>query len=416
MIRKPQFALVAMLFSVAFAATDIAAQVQRAGFAPRHTQQGYASQRSAQQGYSQPVRRTVQPANRPITVSRVAEMPPVAGMPTRSRQSAPGGGVYARSQNMEYLGEGEIIQEYYDDGHGHGEILDGGCGDCGQCDVCQIHCPPYQLISFADMEYSIGIQGFSGVPNQFNLGSFGFSQGINWGFPVPVLPFLNLSGQAGVRFVQSENFGLLGGAPAISSRNQTFWTAGISRRVDYGLQFGVVVDGLSESWYHNASFTQLRGEIGFVGGFGNQLGFRFTANMKDDTAAVRAGLATLGLPLVPGSTSFDTNDTYRFFYRHTWDQARGGHAEFFGGFAENSSGVLGADFLIPIAERWALTSSFTYLPPSGGSVVSNTLDETWNVGMGLTWYPKGLTKWSKMYHRPLMNVADNGTFVFKRQP
>jgi len=409
MIRKQQFALVAMLFSVAFAATDIAAQVRRTGFMPRH----------AQQGYAQPVRRTVQPANRPITVSRVAEMPSVTRGVSRPMQSAPSGGVYARTQNMEYIGEGEVIEEYYDDGQGYmpGEMVDGGCGDCGQCDVCQIHCPPYQLISFADMEYSLGIQGFSGVPNQANFGSFGFSQGINWGFPVPVLPFLNLSGQAGIRFVQAENFGVLGGTPAVSSRNQTFWTAGISRRVDYGLQFGIVVDGLTESWYYDGNFTQLRGELGFVGGYGNQLGFRFTANMKDDSAAVTAGLGTLATgPLVAGSTSFDTNDTYRFYYRHSWDQARGGHAEFFGGFAEDSAGVFGADFLIPIAERWALTSNFTYLAPTNGTVVSDALDETWNIGMGLTWYPKGLTKWSKLYHRPLMNVADNGTFVFKRQP
>ena len=116
MIRKQQFAFVAMLFSVAFAATDIAAQVRRAGFVPRH----------AQQGYSQPARRTVQPANRPIVVSRVAEMPAVTREVSRPMQSAPGGGVYARTQGMEYIGEGEVIEEYYEDGHGYmpGEILD----------------------------------------------------------------------------------------------------------------------------------------------------------------------------------------------------------------------------------------------------------------------------------------------------
>lgn len=345
-----------------------------------------------------------------LSVSRVAQqnkVTPVRSAPRRSYSD-----IYRRnSRGVSYsqpvMQSQSIIEEEYIE-HDTNHIADLACGDCGQCDVCQIHCPPYQLISFADMEYSVGIQGFKGVPNLGRSGSFGFNQGINWGFPVPLLPLLDLSGQIGVRFTQANMYG---DNFTSENRDQTFLTAGISRRVDYGLQMGIVVDYLDDQWYYEGSFTQLRTELAMVGECGNQFGFRFTSDMKDSPTEVAAGLA--GFPTIDGVTNFSANDTYRFFYRQSWDQIRGGYAEGFAGFTEGSQGLVGTDFLIPIAERWALTADFTFLIPSSSTTLSS-IDEGWNIGMGLTWYPKGLSTWSKLYHRPLMDVADNGTFMFKR--
>ena len=263
--------------------------------------------------------------------------------------------------------------------------------------------PSFQIVSFADMEYTVGVQGFTGVPNLGESGSFGFNEGINWGFPMPVLPMLGLSGQIGVRFAQS-NFH--GANMTTENRNQTFFTTGISRRVDYGFQMGVVFDYLSDDWYYEGSFAQVRSEFGWVGEFGNEIGFRYISGVQDSSDEVADGLRSIGFT---GIMDFDPINTYRFYYRQQWDQVRGGHAELMGGFTENGDGMLGGEFLIPIAERWALTSDVTALFPSS----SSPIDESWNIGMNLTWYPKGLTTWSQLYHRPLFDTADNGTFMFQ---
>lgn len=268
--------------------------------------------------------------------------------------------------------------------------------------------PTYQLVSFADMEYFVGVQGFKGVPNLGESGSFGFNEGINWGFPMPILPLLSLSGQVGARFTQSDFYGA---NLTADSHSQTFLTGGISRRVDYGFQMGVAVDYLNDNWYYDGSFVQLRSEIGFVGGYGNLFGFRACNGLQDDAPGVSAGLASIGFGAI---TNFEPIDTYRFFYRQQWDQVRGGHIEASGGFTENGDGLFGAEFMIPIAERWALTSNVNCLLPSTSVTSLAQIDESWNVGMGLTWYPKGLSTWSRLYHRPLFNVADNGSFMFKR--
>ncbi|MEE2640819.1 MAG: DUF6666 family protein [Planctomycetota bacterium] len=323
-------------------------------------------------------------------------------------------GIYGRPisrvqyDNVEFLGNETVIDE---ETEVVGEPLMAAglpCGDCGVCDACRIYCPPYQLVSFADMEYFAGVQGFKGVPNLGQSGSFGFNEGINWGFPVPMFPLLSLSGQIGFRFTQSE---FNGSNFTSDTRDQLFLTGGISRRVDYGLQMGVAVDYLNDNWYFDGSFAQLRSEFGLVGSCGNQIGFRLTANLDDDSQDISDGLSAVGFTAI---NNFEPVDTYRFFYRHAWDQMRGGHVEWMAGFTENGDGLVGTDFLIPIAERWALNSNFTCLLPTGNATATNQIDESWNVGLGLTWYPKGLSTWSKLYHRPLFDVADNGSFMFQR--
>ncbi len=64
-------------------------------------------------------------------------------------------------------------------------------------------------------------------------------------------------------------------------RNQLFLTVGAFRRVDYGLQGGLVIDYLKERWYYRSSLTQLRGELSFRTLAGSEFGFAFATGIED---------------------------------------------------------------------------------------------------------------------------------------
>jgi hypothetical protein len=87
--------------------------------------------------------------------------------------------------------------------------------------------------------------------------SFGFYGGFNFGIPLCRLTCGLLSGQFGVRSV-STNFD--GNEFTTEDRRQIFVTTGVYRRVDYGLQFGVVADFLHEEWFTETDLIQLRAE------------------------------------------------------------------------------------------------------------------------------------------------------------
>jgi hypothetical protein len=75
-----------------------------------------------------------------------------------------------------------------------------------------------------------------------------------------------------------------------------------------------------------------------------------------------------------------------------------------------SAAAIGADIHVGLGEHWALESGFSYLIPSRDSVGA-AIDESWNIGINVVWYPHGVTNGTcKSYFRPLFNVADNGTF------
>jgi len=231
---------------------------------------------------------------------------------------------------------------------------------------------------------------------------------------LPVFTGLGLSGQLGARAIQANGNGA---GFTTDTRNQTFVTAGAFRRVDYGLQFGVVFDYLNEDWYFNSNFGQVRGEIGWVGTYGNLLGFRFTSGTSKgpDVAQqvqIQNVVNTINPPLSP-FTTFVPLDTYRFFYRQHFAQT-GAIVEGFGGFSGQSQGLLGADMWVPITEHILLRTNATLLIDDSDGSDAN-VDEGWNVSAGLVFYPKGWCRWQKAYHKPMFDPADNGTFLFGRQ-
>ena len=297
----------------------------------------------------------------------------------------------------------------------------GGCGDigCGIDDCCgRGACPPSILQDYwlngifgtlSGAEFFVGGAGFRSetfqvAPGSFDDASFGFQGGFNVGVPLCRLTGGLLSGQFGVRHITSS---LDGNSFSDDNRNQTFFTAGLFRRVDYGLQIGVVADVLREEWFTDSQTVQLRGDFAWVYPRGSAFGFRFTSELDDDFSDGTIN----GVDFTDLRTT--TVDTYRFYYRHgaSW----GGFFEVSAGWAEESF-LVALDHDIPVSETISLQSNLTYLSgddlPADLPFAANG-DEAWNLSVGIAWRPRGRC-WYRSYNTPVLPVADNGTLIQRR--
>lgn len=348
-----------------------------------------------------------------------------------------GGGSSSRGQ----IYEGVVHEEVYSgdiyggDIYGDEVYIDGDCGcdasigqQCRGGDCCgRGGCPdgPCWLgnlgKAFQTGEYFGGAVGFQNplftTPGQEepadenNLASdssFGAYGGFNLGIPLCRLSCGVLSGQFGIRSVNT-NFN--GNEFSSEDRRQIFVTTGVYRRVDYGLQFGVVADILHEEWFTESDLVQIRADIGWVYPAGHTFGFRYATGVQDDE--------TQGAFDGENFINFfqTTEDNYRFYYRHVapW----GGWGEAFVGWAEASQTIIGVDVDLPVTDRISFQSGFTaFLNDDVVAANSNfqggNLNESWNLFAGVSFKPQG-RGWYKSYDRPLFSVADNGTFLTRRQ-
>ena len=311
--------------------------------------------------------------------------------------------------NSDQLYVSETIIEG-DDGHGAMHVDDccgSGCGRCARC--CLIPCP---VVCWENFSMFGGVQGFTGPVNRGETGSFGFHEGLNYGSALPCTPCGELAWQAGVRTTQSN---LSGSALTTDERNQTFVTAGLFRRVDWGLQGGVVFDYLRESWYFNGNLSQLRGELSWMFPCKHELGFWFAAEGRGDSVQSRFRDPRTGITTTTTET-YRPTDLYAFYYRHRFGEGDYGNARVFAGFTGESDGLIGADVNIPFTNHWSFQSGFTFLVPDeakGFTLDSGHAQESWNLSMSLVWTP-GRNLCSKSYSQPLFNVADNGSFMLDR--
>lgn len=307
------------------------------------------------------------------------------------------------------LGPGEFIVE---EGSKTGQLLfeGGGGGDCcggqGCQQCCLIPCPRLSLDNF---EFSAGVHGFTGPKNRGNSGSFGFHTGFNWGAPVPCS-----NGCFGAQIGLNATFSNFSGAAFTDTdRQQLFVTGGLFRRVDWGLQGGLVIDYLSDRWYTDTDLAQVRGEASWVFPCTHELGVWFATDIQDDT---QLSIFSGTTPSV--SETWASTDLYAFFYRHRFAGDLGASARFFAGFSGDSDGLIGGDLRIPLSCDWALETGFAYLIPeeaTTGAVGGGHEHESWNVAMTLVWYPGCRSAFGTDYYRPLFNVANNGSFMVSRQ-
>ena len=139
------------------------------------------------------------------------------------------------------------------------------------------------------------------------------------------------------------------------TRNQIFATGGLFRRVDWGLQGGVVFDYLSDHWYADYEVTQLRGEGSWVFPCAHELGFWFTSALDEDTA-----VSTFDRPRAVETETFEPIDLYAFFYRRRFEELPGAQFRFYAGFTGDSDGLIGGDLRLPLSCDFSLECAFTY--------------------------------------------------------
>lgn len=310
------------------------------------------------------------------------------------------------------------VEEIFVEGPGCGmEAM----GDCS-CDACaggyEVDTLPLFLpmmrINWSRFQFFVGSQGFKGPLNfasvdsnnpavQSGSGSFGFYQGFNIGHAFKTMRRFGIAGQFGLRATQS-NFS--GADFTEDKRYQIFLTTGLFRRVDNGLQYGVVFDYLNQDWYFQSDHMQMRGELSWKTRGCHVFGFRATGAFHNgnsstilrDSSGNRFG----------SSLSYGGTDQYRFFYRYLL--ACGGQWDAFGGWTDKDDGLVGASFNVALHHKLSLATTTTFLIPREGDESGGNREEGWNLGIGIVYRPGG-PKGCGRYGEPLFDVADNGSLL-----
>ncbi len=287
-----------------------------------------------------------------------------------------------------------------------------GCDSCGNSDVCCCLSTGF-LFDWSRAEIWIGTTGFT-LPGSILTtannstgaieGSFGFQEGFNFGNRLPSLLCGQVGSQLGARFIQAQLDGSEAGA---DRRNQAFVTGGLFRRVDYGLQCGLVVDYLHDDWIYKADLLQLRGELSYLLSPCHELGFRFTDSQQIDNTSYR-------LPNQSASTdiSLTTLNTYSGFYRIRMGEQARSQAELQAGWTEDSGTILGLNLQTPLQHQVGLATNATYLIPSN-DISPSYASEGWNISVALVWTPGRTFGMARDYYRPLFDVASNGSMISK---
>lgn len=310
--------------------------------------------------------------------------------------------------------------EMYIEGDGCGmEVMtDCGCDACNPCDSEPTLLPRIRF-NWCRYEFFAGVQGHTGPLNHIGItnpnngteqtgsGSFGFYEGFNRGKSMNRLLGLDIATQIGVRGTQNN---LSGTAFSTDTRHQVFVTAGFFRRVDYGVQYGLVLDYMNQDWYFQSNSLQLRGELSWRARECDTYGFQFMAGVREETISATI-IDQTGSPL-SNDFRIKPTDQYRFFYRRPL--ARNGEYELMAGWTDNQDGLLGASFNMPLTHHCSLSSGATYLIPHEGTNTGGFAEENWNISLGLVYRPGG-PRGCGRYCRPLFDVADNGTFMLDFQ-
>lgn len=303
-------------------------------------------------------------------------------------------GVVVNAAEAEYLVDGEFV--------GEGEVIaDEGEMFYGDESEMFAYGRPWHWMD--NMWLFGGVVGFKGPIDQGRNGNFGFQEGINYAMPLSY--HRSITAQVGVRFTQS-NFS--GSEMDDETRHQSFFTAGVFRRVQHGWQLGAAFDWLKDDFYSEADVHQVRAELSWVSSCGNELGFMAAISTADDQPEEN---------MAAPEEFFEVNDQFAMFLRFPFDNGGGGRI--FAGATSDRDGILGADLTVPINARWSLQTAATYLIPQESSgaaeAVPGHVGETWGLSIALVWYPGHCPVEGYNPFRPLFNVADNTSLLVDRR-
>ena len=310
------------------------------------------------------------------------------------------------------LGEAAPDEEYYAGG-GEDCLACGGLGCPGGCGVCG---RPFMLARcfLSNTEYFAGAQGFTGLLNRGGGSSFGFHEGFNWGG----LGLCGFALQGGMDATQS-NFN--GSIITPEDRTQIFYTAGLFRRVDWGLQGGLVVDYFHDDWDYTLGLTQLRGELSWMIPCGHEVGYWFTGSIDQAQINLRTPVVVENtVRLATRQTTLRAANLNAFFYRRQF--CCGGEGRVFGGFTDDRRGLLGGNIRLPINGCWSFTTDLMYIIPNTSNTNNtnnntqfNFLNEAWNISFAVCWTPGARNNCGPNYCRPLFSVANNGSFIVRQK-
>ncbi|HXT59458.1 MAG TPA: DUF6666 family protein [Pirellulales bacterium] len=329
--------------------------------------------------------------------------------------------------------EGEVIQGGpVVDGYAEDMFMDGGAGGCSTCggdplfddhvcgpDCDQTNCPRLRpcdgicIPRHRVEEHSlfIGPQAFRGPLDLGRSNNFGFHEGVNFaGQFGRRLGFghLGIGYQIGALFTQSNFYGNQVNGLETKERDQQFITAGLFRRArGRGYQGGAVFDYLHDNYYVKYNVGQVRAELSYLTPCGHEFGFFGAFHVRPGRGAqANTALGTLF------TQQFSTIDYYNLFYRYNLPNGSWGRV--WGGGTANANGMIGADFRMPMTNKWDLSGMFNFLVPGGGGGIVAQNKEAWGLSLNLTWY------WGRTrsgvhngYYRSLFNVANNGLMFVK---
>jgi len=350
---------------------------------------------------------------------RYEEIPPPPSTP-RPQQD------FEYEMTDEYAGESfEEGGEYYDDGTSacpecgqFGEYCECGpphvCNDTWPCWHARRQWRHFRLFGggwdigcpwnwWDELSVSFGPHAFKGPLDQGQNGNFGFQEAVNWGGPL--WHCHGIGYQLGAQGVHSNFAGDNVNGGNDDNRNQVFVTAGLFARAPggHGWQVGVVFDWLEDDYYVDVALSQLRAELSYVTFCGSELGAWIASSSESDTDE------TTGV-------SYEVTDMYALFFRHC--MPTGGEGRIWGGGTADGNGLVGADFRVPLNNRWSLSGAVNYVIPQDGANTEGLNQEAWGITMNLVWHPFRSRSGPQGHngpYRPLFSVADNNMFMVDRE-
>lgn len=272
---------------------------------------------------------------------------------------------------------------------------------------------------------SLGQNAFKGISDNGAESNFGIVGSVNVGVSPGMLADRGIGLQVGGSYGVYDFRGRTQSVTENSSaQEQFFLTFGAFHRAEECQRFqgGFVYDMMAnDNWgtYSNEPFlTQWRAQGEYLFSDYNAVGVTITRRDRGDNQLIG--------PAIPGAIgAWRPVSQMSLFFHHRWDN--GADNYFWVGIPEKQrpgdgpgslgQSIFGTSFHVPLTDAMGIYTTGTYMRPSSGPGAAGAGEETWNIGMGLTWYPgrnAALPSVAGNCNMPYMPVANNGSFLVDR--